>query len=86
VAGTPAVVISIDDFNRLTRPKNSLVSFLRESPAHGRHDCGGWFHFVGSLETGEFPVVPMAESFAVWLRRKARPELESLKGASALSG
>lgn len=30
-----AVVISIEDFRRLTRPKESLVSFLRKSPLAG---------------------------------------------------
>jgi prevent-host-death family protein len=30
-----AVVISVDDFKRLTRPKDSLVSFLRKSPLVG---------------------------------------------------
>jgi prevent-host-death family protein len=30
-----AVVISMDDFRRLTRPKESLVSFLRASPLVG---------------------------------------------------
>ncbi len=49
--------------------------------APGRHDYGGWFHFVGSLETtGDFPVVPMGDGFTVWLKRKAAPELAALKG------
>jgi prevent-host-death family protein len=30
-----AVVVSIDDFKRLTRPEDSLVSFLRRSPLMG---------------------------------------------------
>ena len=30
-----AVVISVRDFGRLTRPKESLVSFLRNSPLAG---------------------------------------------------
>lgn len=30
-----AVVVSVDDFKRLTRPKDSLVSFLRKSPLVG---------------------------------------------------
>jgi hypothetical protein len=49
--------------------------------APGRHDYGGWFHFVGALEvTGDFPVVPMGERFTVWLQQKSAPELEALKG------
>lgn len=30
-----AVVVSVGDFGRLTRPKESLVSFLRNSPLAG---------------------------------------------------
>jgi hypothetical protein len=49
--------------------------------APGRHDYGGWFHFVGSLDrTGDFPVVDLGDGFTVWLRRKCAPELEALKG------
>jgi hypothetical protein len=49
--------------------------------APGQHDYGGWFHFVGSLDTtGDFPVVTMGDGFTAWLRPKAAPELPSLKG------
>ena len=50
--------------------------------APGRHDYGGWFHFVGSLQkTGDFPVVPMSKNFEAWLvGSKGAPSLASLKG------
>jgi hypothetical protein len=48
--------------------------------APGRHDYGGWFHFVGSLDrTGDFPVVDFGGGFTVWLTRKAAPVLAALK-------
>lgn len=47
----------------------------------GRHDYGGWFHFVGTLKkTGDFPVVAVSESFDVWLVSNHSPCLESLEG------
>jgi hypothetical protein len=40
----------------------------------GRHDYGGWFHFVGTLEkTGDFPVVPMDKDSRLGFERKRRP-------------
>lgn len=47
----------------------------------GRHDYGGWFHFVGVLEkTGDFPSVALSENFEAWLVTKSAPSLESLHG------
>jgi len=47
----------------------------------GRHDYGGWFHFVGILQkTGDFPVVPMGPGFSAWLRNKTAPALPGLDG------
>ena len=55
--------------------------FQNAQLAPGRHDYGGWFHFIGTLEkTGDFPVVSLAEGFTAWLQRKNAPELECLKG------
>lgn len=49
----------------------------------GRHHYGGWFHFVGSLDaTGDFPAVPLAEGFAVWLCHRHAPALAALRGLS----
>ena len=47
----------------------------------GRHDYGGWFHFVGTLDkTGDFPVIELAEGFDAWLCRKGAPALRELDG------
>jgi hypothetical protein len=44
---------------------------------------GGWFHFIGSLETtGDFSAVPVAPGFTVWLCRAGAPPIASLKGSS----
>lgn len=48
----------------------------------GRHDYGGWFHFVGTLqETGDFPPVYLDEDFSVWMCRASAPRLDSLKSS-----
>ena len=50
-----------------------------------RHDYGGWFRFVGTLEkTGDFPVVSMGQGFSAWLRKKAAPALPGLDGLPLL--
>ena len=47
----------------------------------GRHDYGGWFHFVGTLqETGDFPMVAMSDTFEAWLVTSSAPRLASLAG------
>src|SRR4030042_5467212 len=61
---------------------------LKESEAYhvarlapGRHDYGGWFHFVGSLNlTGEFPAVEFGGGFTAWLCQATAPRLTLLKG------
>jgi hypothetical protein len=51
--------------------------------ALGRHDYGGWFHFVGFLDhTGDFSVVDFGDGFTAWMCPKTAPELQSLKGQS----
>lgn len=48
----------------------------------GRHDYGGWYHFVGTLDqNGEVPPVHLGSNFAVWMGHDAgAPRLPSLKG------
>lgn len=46
----------------------------------GRHDYGGWFHFVGTLHrTGDLPPVYLDEGFSVWICCASAPRLSSLK-------
>ena len=49
--------------------------------APGRHDYGGWYHFVGSLDrSGDFPPVDFGDGFTAWLCRRNSPALPGLKG------
>ena len=51
--------------------------------APGRHDYGGWYHFVGSLErTGDFAPVDFGGGFTVWLCEHHSPALRGLKDLS----
>jgi hypothetical protein len=48
--------------------------------APGRHDYGGWFHFVGSLDrTGDFAPVDFEGGFTAWLQSRNAPALPALK-------
>jgi len=47
----------------------------------GAHYYGGWFHFVGALETtGDFATVDLGPGFRAYLCRKSAPELVALEG------
>lgn len=49
--------------------------------APGRHDYGGWYHFIGALEqTGDFPPVDLGGGFTAWMCRASAPRLASLEG------
>jgi hypothetical protein len=46
----------------------------------GRHDYGGWYHFIGTLDkTGDFPVVQLGDTFTARMRHASSPRLASLK-------
>ena len=46
----------------------------------GRHDYGGWFHFVGELHnSGDFPPVALGENFSAWMCRPNAPRLAPLE-------
>ena len=50
--------------------------------APGRHDYGGWYHFMGTLdEAGDFPPVALGEGFTAWMCRASAPRLQGLEGA-----
>ena len=47
--------------------------------APGRHDYGGWYHFIGSLDqTGDFPPVDLGGGFTAYMCRASAPRLPSL--------
>jgi hypothetical protein len=49
--------------------------------APGRHDYGGWFHFVGQLNIdGDFGVVNFGDGFTSWLSKASAPRLDALEG------
>ena len=49
--------------------------------APGRHDYGGWYHFIGTLdEAGDFPPVDLEDGFKVWMCHAEAPRLPSLQG------
>jgi hypothetical protein len=53
--------------------------------APGRHDYGGWYHFVGTLdEPGDFPAVKLVDGFTVWMCHAYAPRLPTLKGLPAV--
>jgi hypothetical protein len=53
--------------------------------AAGRHDYGGWYHFVGTLAaTGDIAPMVLAPGFSAWMCRAAAPRLPSLKGLAAV--
>lgn len=48
--------------------------------ASGRHDYGGWYHFVGTLnETGDFGPIDFGAGFTVWMCPASAPRLPSFK-------
>jgi hypothetical protein len=49
--------------------------------APGRHNYGGWFHFVGQLNTdGDFGMVDFGSGFTACLSKPGAPALSSLQG------
>jgi hypothetical protein len=49
--------------------------------APGRHDYGGWYHFIGTLdETGDWPAVKFGPGFSVSMCPASGPRLPSLEG------
>ena len=53
--------------------------------APGRHDYGGWYHFVGTLdEIGDFPVVQLGDGFTAWVCRASAPRLASFRDGQAV--
>jgi hypothetical protein len=50
-------------------PRKDAEVFHYARLAPGRHDYGGWYHFVGTLDqTGDFPPVDLGDGFSVWMR------------------
>jgi hypothetical protein len=66
-------------------PEKEAEAYRNAQLAPGRHDYGGWYHFIGSLdETGDFPPVDFGGGFTAWMSRAGGPRLASLKGANTV--
>ena len=51
----------------------------------GHHMYGGWYHFVGRLETtGDFAQVEFSPNFSAFLLRSHAPRIPSLEGAEVV--
>jgi hypothetical protein len=49
--------------------------------APGRHDYGGWYHFIGTLDkAGESAPVDLGSGFSVWMCPASAPRLPSFEG------
>ncbi len=60
-------------------PLKDAEAYHNARLAPGRHDYGGWFHFVGELNTnGDFGAVDFGGGFKAWLCTPGAPRLTSL--------
>lgn len=47
--------------------------------APGRHHYGGWYHFIGTLDTtGDFAPVDFGHGFTAWLCTSSAPRISTL--------
>jgi len=75
----PAFLTLLDHLGVDSHKDGEVYHNARLAP--GRHDYGGWFHFVGSLDrTGDFAPVSYGNGFTAWMKRKSAPESEALRG------
>lgn len=66
-------------------PHKEAEAYHNARLAPGRHDYGGWFHFVGTLdETKEFAKIDLGAGFTTWLCRADAPRLPSFEGQRSL--
>jgi hypothetical protein len=50
----------------------------------GRHDYGGWYHFIGTLDETGGPPVKLGPDFSVRMCPASAPRLPSLDGKQAV--
>ena len=62
-------------------PLKDAAAYHNARLAPGRHDYGGWYHFVGKLTVdGDFEVVDFGNGFTACLCAATAPRLETLEG------
>ena len=70
----PTIVVGID-------PRKDAEVYHNARIAPGRHDYGGWYHFIGTLgEIGESTPVKLGPLFSVGLCPASAARLPSLEG------
>jgi hypothetical protein len=66
-------------------PEKEAEVYRMARLAPGRHDYGGWYHFVGTLdETGDFPPVDFGNGFTAWMCRSSAFRLPSLRAVNVV--
>ena len=66
-------------------PEKEAEVYRNACLAPGRHDYGGWYHFVGTLdEIGDFPPVDFGGGFAAWMCRSSAFRLPSLRAMNVV--
>ena len=79
----PAFLKLLDDIGIDPTKDGEVYHVARHSL--GRHIYGGWFHFVGALETvGDFAAVELADGFSSHLTPASAPRIETLEGQAVV--
>ena len=77
----PSFLALLESLGIDPRKDGETYHIARDRP--GRHYYGGWFHFVGDLQTpGDSRSVELEENFIVSLCEALAPCLETLKGSA----
>jgi hypothetical protein len=62
-------------------PLKDAEAYHNARLAPGRHDYGGWYHFIGQLTVdGDFAAVDFGNGFTASLCKATAPRLKSLEG------
>ena len=62
-------------------PLKDAEAYHNARLAPGRHDYGGWYHFIGQLTVdGDFGAVDFGNGFTASLCKATAPRLKSLEG------
>jgi hypothetical protein len=66
-------------------PRKDAEVYQIARVAPGRHDYGGWYHFVGTLDqTSDFAAIDFGDGFTAWMCYATAPRLPSLDGLPAV--
>jgi hypothetical protein len=65
-------------------PRKDAEVYHNARIAPGRHDYGGWYHFIGTLDETGGPPVKLGPDFSVRMCPASAPRLPSLDGKQAV--